>query len=235
MVNIGVVGYGYWGPNVARNFHSSPGAKLTAVSDISEKRLKLAENHYPFIKGMKDPMELVRSKDVDVVAVITPVSSHYDLAKKALENGKHVFVEKPFTSSRAQAEKLIELAAQKGPQDHGRSHLPVHGRREQDQTRHRLRGAGAAPLLRFGAGQLGTFPARRQRHLGPGPARPVHHGFPHQEQACRGFGPRVSPFPERFRSCCLRCHRIREERVHRPFPCQLAEPGEDPQDPDQRR
>jgi predicted dehydrogenase len=114
MINVGVVGYGYWGPNVARNFHSSPGVKLTSVSDLSEKRLKLAETHYPFIKGSRDPMELIRSKDVDLVAVITPVSSHYDLAKKALENGKHVFVEKPFTATRAEAEKLVEIAAQKG-------------------------------------------------------------------------------------------------------------------------
>jgi predicted dehydrogenase len=99
---------------VARNFHSDSGAKLTAVSDISEKRLKLAESHYPFIKGYRNPLDLIRSKDVDAVAVITPVLSHYELAKKALENGKHVFVEKPFTATRAQAEKLIDLAAQKG-------------------------------------------------------------------------------------------------------------------------
>ncbi|MGZ3721187.1 MAG: Gfo/Idh/MocA family protein, partial [Bdellovibrionota bacterium] len=114
MINVGVIGYGYWGPNVARNFHSASGVKLTAISDMSEKRLKLAETHYPFIKGSRDPMELIRSKDVDVVAVITPVFSHYELAKEALENGKNVFVEKPFTATRAQAEKLIDLAARKG-------------------------------------------------------------------------------------------------------------------------
>jgi predicted dehydrogenase len=114
MINVGVIGYGYWGPNVARNFHSSQGVKLTSVSDLSERRLKLAETHYPFIKRCRDPLELIRSKDVDVIAVVTPVFSHYELAKKALENGKHVFVEKPFTATRAQAEKLIELAAQKG-------------------------------------------------------------------------------------------------------------------------
>jgi predicted dehydrogenase len=114
MLNIGVIGYGYWGPNVARNFHSCQGVKLTSVSDISEKRLKLAESHYPFIKGYKNHTELIQSKDVDVVAVVTPVFTHYELALKALENGKHVFVEKPFTATRAQAEKLIEIATQKG-------------------------------------------------------------------------------------------------------------------------
>ena len=114
MVNIGVIGYGYWGPNVVRNFHSSQGFKLTSVSDVSGKRLKLAETHYPFIKGYRNPLDLVRAKDVDVVAVVTPVFSHYELARKALENGKHVFVEKPFTATRVQAEKLIDLAARKG-------------------------------------------------------------------------------------------------------------------------
>jgi predicted dehydrogenase len=114
MINVGVIGYGYWGPNVARNFHSCQGVKLTSVSDISEKRLKLAETHYPFIQGFKNPEELIRSKDVDVVAVITPVLEHYELARKALENGKHVFVEKPFTATRAQAEKLVDIATQKG-------------------------------------------------------------------------------------------------------------------------
>jgi predicted dehydrogenase len=114
MINIGVVGYGYWGPNVARNFHSTPGVKLTAVSDISEKRLGMAQAHYPFIKGMKDPLELIRSTDVDAVAIVTPVFSHYKMAKEALLAGKHIFIEKPFTSTSAQAKELIELAAKKG-------------------------------------------------------------------------------------------------------------------------
>jgi predicted dehydrogenase len=113
MINIGVVGYGYWGPNVARNFHSSPDVKLTAVSDISEKRLGLAQNHYPFIKGLKDPLELIRSNDVDAVAIVTPVFTHFELAKEALNAGKHIFVEKPFTSTSAQARELIDLAAKK--------------------------------------------------------------------------------------------------------------------------
>ena len=113
MLNIGVVGYGYWGPNVARNFHGTAGAKLVAVSDLSEKRLGLAQNHYPFIKGMKDPLELIRSTDVDAVAIVTPVFAHYEMAKAALLAGKHIFVEKPFTSTSAQAKELVELAAKK--------------------------------------------------------------------------------------------------------------------------
>jgi len=114
MVNVGVIGYGYWGPNVARNFHSSPGVKLTAVSDVLEKRLGVAQTHFPFIKGLKEPKELIRSKDVDAVAIVTPVFTHYELAREALLAGKHIFVEKPFTSTSAQAKELIDLAAQNG-------------------------------------------------------------------------------------------------------------------------
>ena len=113
MINVGVIGYGYWGPNVARNFHAAAGVKLTSVSDILEKRLGLAQNHYPFIKTVKDPGELIRSKDVDAVAIVTPVFAHYELAKEALLAGKHIFVEKPFTSTGAQARELIDLAANK--------------------------------------------------------------------------------------------------------------------------
>ena len=114
MINIGVLGYGYWGPNVARNFHAAAGANLIAVSDVSEKRLVLAQNQYPFIKVLKDPMELIRSADVDAVAIVTPVFAHYEMAKAALLAGKHVFVEKPFTSTSAQARELIDIAAKKG-------------------------------------------------------------------------------------------------------------------------
>ena len=111
MLNIGVVGYGYWGPNVTRNFHATVGAKLVAISDISERRLGLAQNHYPFIQAIPEPLELVRSNAVDAVAIVTPVFAHYEMAKEALLAGKHIFVEKPFTSTSAQAQELIDLAA----------------------------------------------------------------------------------------------------------------------------
>jgi len=114
MINIGIIGYGYWGPNVARNFHACSGVKLTAISDLSPKRLNIAKTTYPFIRSFAKPEDLLRSPDVDAVAIVTPVFTHYDLARKALENGKHIFVEKPFTASKAQAEKLIDLAARNG-------------------------------------------------------------------------------------------------------------------------
>ncbi len=114
MISIGLIGYGYWGPNVARNFNASRGAKLVAISDLSEKRLNLAQSTYPFIKIFSDPKHLIGCDDIDAVAVVTPVFTHYELAKFALESGKHVFVEKPFTSNVSQAVELIDLAEKKG-------------------------------------------------------------------------------------------------------------------------
>ena len=79
-----------------------------------------------------DFSEVLTSPDIDAVAVVTPVWTHYELAKAALENGKHVFVEKPFTSTSQQAEELIELADAEEPEDHGRSHVPVQRGRAED-------------------------------------------------------------------------------------------------------
>ena len=113
MIRIGVIGYGYWGPNVARNIHNVEGAQLVAICDKSLAALKRAKQAYPYIHVTSDPCEVLTSTEIDVIAVVTPVWTHFELAKAALHNGKHVFVEKPFTSSAAQAEELIELAEKK--------------------------------------------------------------------------------------------------------------------------
>lgn len=113
MIRFGVIGYGYWGPNVARNLHNLDGAQLVGVCDINPTALAKAKKSYPSIRATCDSSQLLSSTDIDAVAVITPVHTHFELAKAALQNGKHVFVEKPFTSSVAQAEELIELAARK--------------------------------------------------------------------------------------------------------------------------
>jgi predicted dehydrogenase len=113
VVRIGVIGYGYWGPNIVRNLHGQKHAQVGMVCDKSSTALGRARKAYPGIQTVSDPLELLRSPDIDAVAVITPVWTHYELAKMALENGKHVFIEKPFTSNSAQAEELIELAARK--------------------------------------------------------------------------------------------------------------------------
>ena len=113
MIRVGVIGYGYWGPNIVRNLHGLDSTRAEMVCDMSPKALARVRKAYPGIRTASDPDEVLRSPDIDAVAVITPVWTHYDLAKKALQNGKHVFIEKPFTSSAAQAEELIELAARK--------------------------------------------------------------------------------------------------------------------------
>ncbi len=113
MIRIGVIGYGYWGPNIVRNLRGLDSARAEIVCDKSPAALDRVRKAYPGIRTSSDPMEVLRSPDIDAVAVITPVWTHYELAKAALENGKHVFIEKPFTSTSAQAEELIELAARK--------------------------------------------------------------------------------------------------------------------------
>jgi len=113
MIRVGVVGYGYWGPNVVRNLQGIDYARVVAVCDKNQSALKPLKRAYPEIATMSDSSELVSSKDIDAVAVITPVWTHFELAKAALENGKHIFVEKPFTSNTEQANELINLAEKK--------------------------------------------------------------------------------------------------------------------------
>jgi predicted dehydrogenase len=113
MIRIGVIGYGYWGPNIVRNFHTHESAEVVLVCDKNPKAQARLSKVHPSIPFATDEDEILRSPNIDLVAVVTPVWTHFDLAKKALENGKHVFVEKPFTCSVAQAEELIELADRK--------------------------------------------------------------------------------------------------------------------------
>src|SRR3989449_10320146 len=113
MLRIGVVGYGYWGPNIVRNLRSLEGCHVAAVCDRNPAALKGVGQTYPGLRVTTDPAELLTSPQIDAIAVVTPVSTHFALAKAALENGKHVFVEKPFTSTTGQASELIELAERK--------------------------------------------------------------------------------------------------------------------------
>ena len=113
MLNIGIIGYGYWGPYIVRNFNSTDGARVVSVCDKDTKALARFNKSYRNIKSCTDSREITDSKDVDAVAIITPVSTHFELAKRALENGKHIFVEKPFTAKAGEAEELIRLADKK--------------------------------------------------------------------------------------------------------------------------
>lgn len=112
-MNFGVIGYGYWGPNIARNLANLDGSQLVAIAEMSPAARARAQKAHPGVQIVSDADEVLKSPKVDAVAVITPVWTHYQLAKAALEHGKHVFVEKPFTSTTKQAEELIELAARK--------------------------------------------------------------------------------------------------------------------------
>ena len=113
MIGIGVIGYGYWGPNLVRNFGEAKGARVVAVADQRAPRLQLAARRHPGVETMEDAAALIASPKVDAVAIATPVSTHFELAMAALRAGKHVLVEKPLTSTSIEAEQLIEEAAKR--------------------------------------------------------------------------------------------------------------------------
>jgi predicted dehydrogenase len=112
-MNFGVIGFGYWGPNIARNLMSLEDSELVSIADVSQDAQSRARKVCPGVKITSTIEDIVEATNIDAVAVVTPVWTHYELAKAALENGKHVFVEKPFTSNSAQAEELIDIAQRK--------------------------------------------------------------------------------------------------------------------------
>ncbi len=109
---VGILGLGYWGPNLVRNFLSQKEVTKVIGCDQKDERLKFIANRFPSVHLISDCKELMNG-EADIIVIATPVDTHYKLAKKALESGKHIWVEKPFTSSSAQAEELIELAERK--------------------------------------------------------------------------------------------------------------------------
>ncbi len=116
MIKVAVIGYGYWGPRIVRNFHADENCQVVAICDKNAARLKRAGVDFPGIEVTDDIGSVLASPNVDAVAIVTPVWTHFELAEAALRNGKHVFVEKPFTSTAEQGEKLIELAERKNLQ-----------------------------------------------------------------------------------------------------------------------
>jgi predicted dehydrogenase len=108
--SIGVIGCGYWGPNLLRNFSEQEGARLIWMCDLDARRLETLGRRYPSVKTTTDYRQLLSDSELDAVVISTPVSTHYTFAREALEAGKHVLIEKPFTANVAQAEGLIELA-----------------------------------------------------------------------------------------------------------------------------
>jgi predicted dehydrogenase len=111
MIKTGIIGYGYWGPNIGRNFGQHPEIDITAIADKSPDRRKVAQIAFPSATVTADAADILNNTSIDAVAIVTPVFAHFELAKQALQNGKHVFIEKPFTSTSDQARELIDIAA----------------------------------------------------------------------------------------------------------------------------
>ena len=112
-LRVGVIGYGYWGPNVVRSLQSLENCRVAAICDRNPSALQRAAKLHSDAELTSDTLALLTCSQMDAIAVVTPVSTHFELVRTALQNGKHVFVEKPFTSTAEQAEELIELAARK--------------------------------------------------------------------------------------------------------------------------
>src|ERR1039458_9391352 len=113
-IKVGVVGCGYWGPNLVRNFRSMPGCELKTMCDISADRIEHLKRLYPEVAAEMNYQRMLGDGSVDAVAVATSVKMHFPMAKAALEAGKHTMIEKPMASSAAQCEELIEIAKQNG-------------------------------------------------------------------------------------------------------------------------
>jgi predicted dehydrogenase len=115
MIKVAVIGCGYWGPNLIRNFHEVSDAQVVVVCDIDRNRLDFVKKRYPALNVTKDARTIFDDAEIDAVCVATPVTTHFALAKEALLHGKHVLVEKPMTRFVHEAEELIKIAEeQKG-------------------------------------------------------------------------------------------------------------------------
>jgi predicted dehydrogenase len=113
-VTVGVIGCGYWGPLLVRNFKSLPDCQLKAVCDLNRERLKHIKTLYPDIEGITQPQQLLNGSGFDAIVIASPVKHHYSLAKASLLAGKHTFIEKPMASSSAECEELIDIAKRNG-------------------------------------------------------------------------------------------------------------------------
>jgi predicted dehydrogenase len=110
MINIAIIGYGYWGPNLVRNFSELPNGKVVAVADLDKSRLELVARRYPTVRTTTDIQEILADSSIDAVAVATPVNTHFQLGMAVLKAGKHLWLEKPMTETSLQARKLVDEA-----------------------------------------------------------------------------------------------------------------------------
>src|SRR5262249_22214532 len=110
MIGVGVLGYGYWGPNLVRNFAEVPDAHVVMVSDLRPDRLALVRQRYPSVQTTSDHTDLLSHPKVDAIAIATPVSTHFEFAMQTLKAGKHVLIEKPMAATSEEALRLIDEA-----------------------------------------------------------------------------------------------------------------------------
>jgi len=216
MINFGIVGYGYWGPNVARNFHAAAGIKLTAVCDLSGKAPGDSPDPLSVHQGLAESPGChpgqgrgCRGRGYSGLLALRA-------GQRGVARGQAHLRREPFTSNSAQAQELVDLAAQKGLRSWSTtpSSSPARSRRS---SRSSTRASWGASFSTIRSGSTWALPARRQRHLGPGPPRPVRHGVPHQREAGGHHGPWVRPFRGPIRGHRLHQHRLRGRRIHRPF------------------
>lgn len=110
MISIGVVGYGYWGPNLVRNFAETPNARVAAVADVNPQQLELVQRRYPGVRTTTRFQDLLEDPKIDAIAISTPVNTHFELGMASLKAGKHVWLEKPMAETALQARKLVDEA-----------------------------------------------------------------------------------------------------------------------------
>ena len=114
MLNVGLVGFGYWGPNLARNLGEADGVRLVAIAEARPERRTIAARRHPGVEIVDAAASLIQRGDIDAVVIATPLSTHYPLASQAITAGKHVLMEKPLAASRREAEGLADMATSRG-------------------------------------------------------------------------------------------------------------------------
>ena len=136
MINIGVVGYGYWGPNLVRNFAETPACDLAAVSDLDAKKLEVVQKRFPAVKTTQRFQDLLDDPCIDAIAIATPVNTHFELGMAALKAGKHLWLEKPMTETSDEARQLVDGSREAQARAARGPHVHLHRRRAQDRRDH---------------------------------------------------------------------------------------------------
>jgi predicted dehydrogenase len=113
-IRVGVIGAGYWGPNIVRNLYEAPGADVVAVADLSKNRLDAISKRFPALRVTTDYREVIADSSIDAICVVTPVGTHRQLAEEAFASGKHVFVEKPLAKTVSDAEAIVRAGERAG-------------------------------------------------------------------------------------------------------------------------